>query len=489
MATIYWALDRVLMSPWGRVLKAIREDETAAVALGKSARRFRLEAFVLGSTLMGLAGALYVSFIGFVSPFDFLPTVTFQVWAMLIVGGSGNNRGALLGALVVWAIWAGSGVAVAKLVPPSHAAQGAADPGHPDRPAPDARAALSPARADRRGGGCLAARERLSSLRLRRGYKGKDKMERRRRSAVVLAVALMAGVLSAETAPAQSCPVKVGGVLPLTGSMAPITKKIAQGAELAIEHVNQGGGVKGCPVQFISGRPGAADGGRGRRQVPGRGRARTGVHRHHILGNHRSDHCLGDGAVQGGADHVLLHRKRLHARRPERRVLLPYHSTSKTQAYATASETVRRGMKKTVVIYVNTDFGTDMLRFYKAAVAKLGREVIAEVPYNDNQPSYRARSRAARGEARIDAAHRIPQGRRHHRARVAVARGHKADRAQQLDAHHGLRQRRGREVRRGLLRHGQRAGGRPRTSTRSTVVRGEVKADSRDPACTRSTTP
>jgi branched-chain amino acid transport system permease protein len=126
MAAIYWALDRVLMSPWGRVLKAIREDETAAVALGKSARRFRLEAFVLGSTLMGLAGALYVSFIGFVSPFDFLPIVTFQVWAMLIVGGSGNNRGALLGALVVWAIWAGSGVLVSKLVPPSRAAQGAA---------------------------------------------------------------------------------------------------------------------------------------------------------------------------------------------------------------------------------------------------------------------------------------------------------------------------------------------------------------------------
>jgi branched-chain amino acid transport system permease protein len=125
-AAVYWALDRVLRSPWGRVLRAIREDETAAVALGKSAWRFRLEAFVLGSTLMGLAGALYVSFIGFVSPFDFLPIVTFQVWAMLIVGGSGNNRGALLGALVVWAIWAGSGVVVTKLVPPSHAAQGAA---------------------------------------------------------------------------------------------------------------------------------------------------------------------------------------------------------------------------------------------------------------------------------------------------------------------------------------------------------------------------
>jgi branched-chain amino acid transport system permease protein len=123
---IYWGLERILRSPWGRVLRAIREDETAAVALGKSARRFRLEAFVLGAALMGLAGALYVSFIGFVSPFDFLPILTFQVWAMLIVGGSGNNRGALLGALVVWGLWASSGALVTKLVPPSHAAQGAA---------------------------------------------------------------------------------------------------------------------------------------------------------------------------------------------------------------------------------------------------------------------------------------------------------------------------------------------------------------------------
>lgn len=122
----YWGLERMLRSPWGRVLRAIREDELAAVALGKNARRFRLEAFVIGSTLMGLAGALYVGFIGFVSPFDFLPILTFQAWAMLIVGGSGNNRGALLGALVVWSIWTLSGVAVTKLVPPAHAAQGAA---------------------------------------------------------------------------------------------------------------------------------------------------------------------------------------------------------------------------------------------------------------------------------------------------------------------------------------------------------------------------
>ena len=123
---VYLALERILSSPWGRVLRAVREDEVAVASLGKNAQRFRLQSFVLGSTLMGLAGALYASFVGFVSPFDFLPILTFQVWAMLIVGGSGNNRGAMIGALVVWAIWAFSGVAVSKLVPPTHAAQGAA---------------------------------------------------------------------------------------------------------------------------------------------------------------------------------------------------------------------------------------------------------------------------------------------------------------------------------------------------------------------------
>jgi branched-chain amino acid transport system permease protein len=126
VALVYWALERILSSPWGRVLRAIREDEVAASSLGKSPLSYRLQSFVLGSTLMGLAGALYVTFIGVVSPFDFLPILTFQIWAMLIVGGSGNNRGAMLGALVVWGIWAASGVAVSKWVPPSHAAQGAA---------------------------------------------------------------------------------------------------------------------------------------------------------------------------------------------------------------------------------------------------------------------------------------------------------------------------------------------------------------------------
>jgi len=75
---------------------------------------------------MGLSGALYVGFSGFVSPADFAPVVTFQMWTMLIVGGSGNNRGAMLGALVVWALWSASGALVTKLLPSHLHAQGAA---------------------------------------------------------------------------------------------------------------------------------------------------------------------------------------------------------------------------------------------------------------------------------------------------------------------------------------------------------------------------
>ena len=89
-------------------------------------RAFRLQAFVLGCTVMGLAGALYVSFIGYISPFDFLPVLTFQIWTMLIVGGSGNNKGALLGVVMVWGLWSASGIAISKLLPAALQTQGGA---------------------------------------------------------------------------------------------------------------------------------------------------------------------------------------------------------------------------------------------------------------------------------------------------------------------------------------------------------------------------
>lgn len=123
---IYLALERLLRSPWGRVLRAIREDEQAALALGKNALTFRLQAFAIGGAIMGLAGAVQAHFIGFISPENYVPMLTFQVWAMLIVGGSGNNLGAILGAVVVWAIWAASAALISELVPPEQQARAAA---------------------------------------------------------------------------------------------------------------------------------------------------------------------------------------------------------------------------------------------------------------------------------------------------------------------------------------------------------------------------
>lgn len=104
---VYWVLQRLYRSPWSRVLRGIRNSEPAVSASGKNVLRFRVEAFVLGCAIMGLAGALYAHFTGFISPESFDPMfATFVVWVMLIAGGSGNNRGAILGALVIWAVWA-----------------------------------------------------------------------------------------------------------------------------------------------------------------------------------------------------------------------------------------------------------------------------------------------------------------------------------------------------------------------------------------------
>ena len=125
VAGLYFALEHLAKSPWGRVLRAIREDEVAAQALGKRAVRFRLQAFVIGGAIMGLAGAAQGHFIGFIAPDNYMPVLTFQIWAMLIVGGSGNNRGAILGAVLVWGIWALSAATVSALVPPEQQARAA----------------------------------------------------------------------------------------------------------------------------------------------------------------------------------------------------------------------------------------------------------------------------------------------------------------------------------------------------------------------------
>lgn len=125
LALVYVALERLVRSPWGRVLRAIREDEVAAESLGKRAFLFRLQSFVIGCMIMGLGGALYAHFIGYIAPEDFLPILTFQIWTMLIVGGSGNNRGAILGAFAVWAVWSLAGGVLRELIPAQHQARAA----------------------------------------------------------------------------------------------------------------------------------------------------------------------------------------------------------------------------------------------------------------------------------------------------------------------------------------------------------------------------
>ncbi|HVI88933.1 MAG TPA: branched-chain amino acid ABC transporter permease [Dongiaceae bacterium] len=125
-AIVFLALDRLTRSPWGRVLRAIREDEAAAASLGKNANFYRLQAFVLGSAIMGLAGAIQGHFIGFIAPENYVSALTFQVWAMLIIGGAGNNRGALLGAVLVWALWSASGPLIGAIFPPEQQARAAA---------------------------------------------------------------------------------------------------------------------------------------------------------------------------------------------------------------------------------------------------------------------------------------------------------------------------------------------------------------------------
>ncbi len=109
LAVLFLAVQRAVKSPWGRVLRAIREDEIAAEASGKNVFRFKLQAFVLGAVIMGIGGALFAHNVRFLSPLTFDPLLaTFIIWAMLMVGGSGVNAGAVLGAFVVWGVWAGT---------------------------------------------------------------------------------------------------------------------------------------------------------------------------------------------------------------------------------------------------------------------------------------------------------------------------------------------------------------------------------------------
>ena len=106
LVILTWLAETALRSPWGRMMRAIRDNETAAGAMGKDVTARHLQVFVIGSAVVGIAGAMLTTLDGQFTPASYQPMrFTFLIWVMVIVGGSGNNWGAVLGGFVIWYFW------------------------------------------------------------------------------------------------------------------------------------------------------------------------------------------------------------------------------------------------------------------------------------------------------------------------------------------------------------------------------------------------
>ncbi|WP_435228873.1 ABC transporter permease subunit [Pseudopelagicola sp. nBUS_20] len=106
LVVIFLMAQAALKSPWGRMMRAIRDNEVAAEAMGKDVTRRHLQIFVLGSAICGVAGAMMTTLDGQLTPGTYQPLrFTFLIWVMVIVGGSGNNLGAVLGGFLIWFFW------------------------------------------------------------------------------------------------------------------------------------------------------------------------------------------------------------------------------------------------------------------------------------------------------------------------------------------------------------------------------------------------
>ena len=103
---LVWLSQRALNSPWGRMMRAIRDNETAAQAMGKDIKSRHLQIFILGSAVCGIAGAMMTTLDAQLTPGAYQPLrFTFLIWVMVIVGGSGSNLGSILGGFLVWFLW------------------------------------------------------------------------------------------------------------------------------------------------------------------------------------------------------------------------------------------------------------------------------------------------------------------------------------------------------------------------------------------------
>ncbi len=106
IGVIFFFLQRAYDGPWGRMMRAIRDNHIAAGSIGKNVTKRELEIFVLGAILMGIGGAILTSYVQLLDPSGYQPiNHTFIVWVMIIVGGAGNNYGALFGGIFIYIVW------------------------------------------------------------------------------------------------------------------------------------------------------------------------------------------------------------------------------------------------------------------------------------------------------------------------------------------------------------------------------------------------
>ncbi|RME17103.1 MAG: branched-chain amino acid ABC transporter permease [Alphaproteobacteria bacterium] len=106
LGILLWMSQAALNSPWGRMMRAIRDNEVAAEAMGKDVTRRHLQVFILGSAVIGMAGAMMTTLDGLLTPGAYQPLrYTFLIWVMVIVGGSGSNWGSVLGGFLIWFLW------------------------------------------------------------------------------------------------------------------------------------------------------------------------------------------------------------------------------------------------------------------------------------------------------------------------------------------------------------------------------------------------